>query len=133
VIELSKHVFEPLRRDEDSILYRGRGEEDLSQVLVLAPAKEGPRRESIKRFEHEYSLRPELDPAWAARPIGFAFHWNRPVLVLEDPGGTPLSQLRRPASELGASLRLAINLAAANCEEIVCCCRPNSPTIFPSS
>jgi hypothetical protein len=28
VIELSKHVFEPLRRDEDSILYRGRKEED---------------------------------------------------------------------------------------------------------
>jgi len=28
VIELSKHVFEPLCRDEDSILYRGRKEED---------------------------------------------------------------------------------------------------------
>jgi PAS domain S-box-containing protein len=113
VIELSKHVFEPLRRDEDSILYRGRGEEDSSQVLVLAPAKENPRRESVVRLEHEYSLREELDPAWAARPIGFAFHWNRPVLVLRDPGGTPLSQPRNPASELGSSLRLAINLAAA--------------------
>ena len=112
MIELSKHVFEPLRRDEDSILYRGRGEEDSSQVLVLAPAKEEPRRESIRRLEHEYSLREELDPAWAARPIGFAFHWNRPVLVFQDPGGTPLSQLR-PAPELGLSLRVAINLAAA--------------------
>ncbi|MBV9873147.1 MAG: AAA family ATPase [Verrucomicrobia bacterium] len=113
MIELSKHVFEPLRRDEDSILYRGRGEDDSSQVLVLAPAKEDPRRESVKRFEHEYSLREELDPAWAVRPIGFAFHWNRPVLVLHDPGGRPLSQLRSPASELGSSLRVAINLAAA--------------------
>src|ERR1700758_3940801 len=102
-MELSKHVFEPLRRDEDSILYRGRGEEDSSHVLVLAPTKEDPRRESVKRFEHEYSLREELDPAWAARPIGFAFHWNRPVLVLQDPGGTPLSQLRSSSSELGAS------------------------------
>jgi len=40
VIELSKHVFEPLRKDEDSILYRGRKEEDSSHVLVLAPAIE---------------------------------------------------------------------------------------------
>jgi predicted ATPase/signal transduction histidine kinase len=113
VIELSKHVFEPLRRDEDSILYRGRKEEDSSHVLVLAPAEEEPRRESVRRLEHEYSLREELDPEWAARPIGFAFHWNRPVLVLEDPGGTPLSRLRGVASELGSSLRLAINVTAA--------------------
>ena len=69
LIELSRHVFEPLRRDEDSILYRGRNHEDLSQVLVLAPAREGAGRESLKRLEHEYSFRGELDPAWAARPI----------------------------------------------------------------
>jgi PAS domain S-box-containing protein len=113
VIELSKHVFEPLRRDEDSILYRGRKEEDLSQVLVLAPAEEEPRRESVRRLEHEYALREELDPAWAARPIALAFHWNRPVLVLQDPGGAPLSQLLGQAFELRSSLRLAISLAAA--------------------
>jgi predicted ATPase len=112
VIELSKHVFESLRRDEDSILYRGRKEEDLSQVLVLAPAEEEPRRESVRRLEHEYALREELDPAWAARPMGLSFHWNRPVLVLQDPGGAPLSQLLGQAFELGSSLRLAISLAA---------------------
>jgi PAS domain S-box-containing protein len=112
VIELSKHVFEPLRRDEDSILYRGRREEDSSQVLVLAPAKEEPRRESVRRLEHEYSLREELDPSWAARPIELTFHWNRPVLVLQDPGGAPLSQLLGQTFELKSSLRLAANLAA---------------------
>ena len=111
-MELSKHVFEALRRDEDSILYRGRREEDSSQVLVLAPAKEEPRRESVRRLEHEYSLREELDPSWAARPIELAFHWNRPVLVLQDPGGAPLSQLMGRAFELRSSLRLAANLAA---------------------
>ena len=86
LIELSRHVFEPLRRDEDSILYRGHNHEDLSQVLVLAPAREGARPESLKRLEHEYSFKAELDPEWAARPIAITFHWNRPVLVLEDPG-----------------------------------------------
>ena len=113
VIELSKLVFEALRRDEDSILYRGRAEEDSSQVLVLAPAKEETGRESVRRLEHEYSLKDELDPAWAARPIALAFHWNRPVLVLQDPGGQPLSQLPGLASELGSALRLAISLVAA--------------------
>jgi serine/threonine protein kinase len=113
VIELSKLVFEPLRRDKDSILYRGRAEEDSSQLLVLAPAKEEAGRECVRRLEHEYSLKDELDPAWAARPIALAFHWNRPVLVLQDPGGQPLSQLPGFASELGSALRLAISLAAA--------------------
>ena len=113
MIELSRHVFEPLRSDEDSILYRGRNEEDLSQVLVLAPAKEEPGPKSLKRLEHEYSLKEDLDPAWAARPIAITFHWNRPVLVLEDPGGIPLDQLIGRASDLGSSLRRAISLATA--------------------
>jgi PAS domain S-box-containing protein len=113
VIELSKHVFEPLRKDENTILYRGSKEGDSSQVLVLAPAKEDPGSESLKRLEHEYSLREELDPAWSARPIGLSFHWNRPVLVLEDPGATPLDQLGGQPLELTSFLRLAINLATA--------------------
>ena len=102
-----------MREDEDSILYRGRKEEDLSQVLVLAPAMEDPGPETLKRLEHEYSLREELDPAWAARPIAITFHWNRPVLVLEDPGGIPLDQLLGQPLDLGSSLRLAISLATA--------------------
>jgi len=113
LIELSRHVFEPLRSDEDSILYRGRNDEDLSQILVLAPAKEELGPESLKRLEHEYSLKGDLDAAWAARPIAITFHWNRPVLVLEDPGGIPLDQLMGRASDLGSSLRRAISLAAA--------------------
>ena len=113
LIELSRHVFETLRRDEDSILYRGRNHEDLSQVLVLAPAKEEAAPERLKRLEHEYSFKADLDPAWAARPIEIGFHWNRPVLVLEDPGGIPLDQLLGQVPDLGASLRRAISLANA--------------------
>ena len=48
LIELSRHVFEPLRSDEDSILYRGRNDEDLSQVLVLAAAKKNSGRRVLK-------------------------------------------------------------------------------------
>jgi PAS domain S-box-containing protein len=113
VIDLSRYVFEALRKDGGVTLYRARNEEDLSQVLVHAPPKEEAGPKSLKRLEHEYSLREELDPAWAARPIAITFHWNRPVLVLEDPGGIPLDQLLGQGSDLGSSLRWAISLATA--------------------
>jgi serine/threonine protein kinase len=113
VIDLSRYMFEALRKDEEFILYRARNEEDLSQILVHAPPKEEAAPESLKRLEHQCFLKEDLDSTWAARPIAIAFHWNRPVLVLEDPGGTPLDQLLGQGSDLGSSLRRAISLATA--------------------
>jgi hypothetical protein len=63
------------------------------RVLVLSPVAEHPSPESVKRLEHAYSFKEELDPAWAARPIDLARHRDRIVLVLEDPGGKPLDQI----------------------------------------
>ena len=63
VIELSRYVLEALRKDEEFILYRGRSQDDPSQVLVLSPVAEYLRPESLKRLEHAYSLKEELDPA----------------------------------------------------------------------
>ncbi|MBV8331068.1 MAG: hypothetical protein JOZ61_11465, partial [Verrucomicrobia bacterium] len=111
MIELSRYAFESLRTDQEFILYRARrsgleketpssvGREDVgspsvalakeepSSILVLAPALEQPELGTLQRLEHEYSLRDELDPEWAVRPIELSYHWDRPVLVLEDPGG----------------------------------------------
>jgi predicted ATPase len=113
VIELSNYVFEALRKDEDFVLYRGRTKGDLPSILVLAPALKHAGPKSLNRLEHEYSLREELDPAWAARPIALAQHRGRTVLLLDDPGGTPLDQRLAGPFELGSALRLAISLAAA--------------------
>jgi len=68
-------------------------DKDLSSILVLAPALEQPELGTLQRLEHECSLRDELDPEWAVRPIELSYHWDRLVLVLEDPGGKPLEQL----------------------------------------
>jgi hypothetical protein len=84
VIDLSQYVFEALRKDQEFILYRGRGKDFASQVLVLSPAVQRPRPKSLKWLEHAYSLREELDPIWAARPAAIARHSDRTVLVLED-------------------------------------------------
>ena len=111
MIELSTYSLELLRNDKELNLYRGRSEHDDSQILVLSPAVEYPAPETLKRLEHEYSLREELEPAWAARPIAITHHWNRTVLVLEDPGGVPLDQLLGQPLELVFGLRLAVELS----------------------
>jgi hypothetical protein len=39
---------------------------------LLSLAVQHPALESLKRLEHEYSLREELNPAWAASPMAMA-------------------------------------------------------------
>ena len=113
MIELSKYVLEVLRKDKNFNLYRGRSEDDTSPILVLSPVVEYPTPESLKRLEYEYSLREELDPAWAARPMAIARHWDRTVLLLEDPGGVPIDQLLGQPLDLAFSLLVAIGLSTA--------------------
>ena len=89
------------------LLNRGRSQDDPGQVLVLSPAVEHPRPESLRRLEYEYSLSGELDPTWAARSIEITHHRDRTALVMEDPGGMPtgLTSLLRGVSDAG-DLRL---------------------------
>ena len=110
MLDLTRNVFETLRRDEEFVLYRGRNIDDASQILLLSPATVSPGPIILRRLENEHSLKEELDPAWSARPMALARYVDRTVLTLEDPGGVPLDQsLGRPLDP-GFSLRLAINL-----------------------
>ena len=111
--ELSRFTFEVLRQDEPFILCRGRSTEGSSQVLLRSPTSWHPTPQSLKWLERAYSLKEELDPAWAVRPIELANHWDRTVLLLEDPGGEPLDQLLGQPLDLAFSLRIAISLSSA--------------------
>ena len=64
-------------------------------------------------MEHEFSLRTELDSAWAIRPLELMQYKGRTILVLEDPGGEPLDQLLRAPMELGKFIRVAIGASVA--------------------
>ena len=79
-LELSEYHLERLRKDEEFLLYRGqpRRQTDarLPSVLVVAPVAEHPAPTSLRRMEHEYALRAELNS-------------ERTILVLEDQGGKP--------------------------------------------
>ena len=93
MIELSKYILEALGTDKDFNLYCATSQDGNSQILVLSPAAEYFPSETLKQLEHKYSLREELDPAWAARPIETARYRDSTVLVLDDPGGVHLDQL----------------------------------------
>ena len=64
-------------------------------------------------MEHEFSLKAELDPAWAVRPLALTQEQGRSFLLLDDPGGEPLDLLLQEPMELGQLLRFAIGLSAA--------------------
>src|SRR5438874_337551 len=117
VMELSAYLLETLREDGELILYRGQPQRRmdgvLPPILVVAPVGDHPAPGSLRRLEHEYALRAELDPGWAVRPLALVQHQGRPVLVLEDPGGEPLTRLLGRPLALPQGLRLARGLAAA--------------------
>ena len=86
--------LEPLRQDEEFVLYRGRHsvQPGSPPVLLLAPTSTRPSLETQRKIGHEYSLRDELDSAWAVRPVALSEQSGRTVLALEDPGGETLDQ-----------------------------------------
>src|ERR1700733_12497074 len=89
----SEYVLERIRDRAEFTLYRARQHGDPSPLLAVAPTAEQPSPQSLRRLEHEYSLAAELEPAWAAKPLAFARHDGRTVLVLADPGGEPLDHV----------------------------------------
>jgi PAS domain S-box-containing protein len=114
-VELSEHVLEALRRDEEFVLYRG-DHSDLPgspSVLFLAPASMQPALATIRKVEYEYSLRDELDPAWAVRPLALSEQRGQMTLVLEDRGGETLDRLLPGPIELTQFLRFAVGIATA--------------------
>ena len=70
-------------------------------MLVVLPSSEQPTPATIDRLAHEYSLKDELDSAWAARPLELLRDRGRTVLVLGDPGGELLSGLLGAPMEIG--------------------------------
>jgi PAS domain S-box-containing protein len=108
---------EILHENGEFVLYRepsrSSTNEMLQSTLVLAPVSEHTGAQSLRRMENEYSLRAELDPAWALRPVALSVQQGRTVLVFEDPGGEPLERLLGRPMELLQFLRLAIGLSSA--------------------
>src|ERR1700744_1281699 len=114
IVEISEYVRECLREDEEFILYRARASAaEMPCVLLLTPASIRPRLESLKKIEHEYSLRHDFDSTWAVRPLALSQCNGQKALVLEDPGGEFLHRLIQGPMEAKQFLRIAIGLSTA--------------------
>jgi PAS domain S-box-containing protein len=109
VKQFSSYAFSPLR-EGDIALYRGFGN-GLAPILLAAAEDASPG--SLKRLQHEYALKAELDADWAARPVALTRYNDRMTLVLEDPGGAPLDRLLGRPLDISQFLRIAIPLAGA--------------------
>src|SRR6266566_9992259 len=114
-MEPSQHVLEPLRKDEEFVLYRSEhsNQPGSPSVLLLAPASTRPALETLRKLEHEYSLRDELDSAWAVRSLALAEQRGQTTLVLEDPGGETLDRFLPGPMQMAQFLRFAVGLATA--------------------
>ena len=87
--DLAVGGHETLCEDGEFVLYRHRHSTNglLRSTLVVAPVREHTDPRSLRRMEHEYSLRGELDPAWAVRPLALSAYQGRSALVLLRKGG----------------------------------------------
>src|SRR5262245_9930590 len=115
IVELSEGTLEPLRKNEEFILYRC-GPPDQAEgasVLLLAPALKRPAPGTLQKIEHEYSFRKELDATWAVRPLAVSQYRSQRVLVLEDQGAEPLDRFIHGAMEMTQFLRFAVGLTTA--------------------
>ncbi len=108
--------LEVLSEDSGFIVGRRRrdGAEDGHQdALIVLAAAEQPTPTILNRLAHEYSLKDELDSAWAVRPLELVQDRGRAILVLEDPGGLLLSALLGTPMEIGRFLRIAVGITGA--------------------
>jgi PAS domain S-box-containing protein len=117
VIDPAEYTLETLCQDGEFILYRGlrKNQRDASpsSILVSTPVTERPAPGTLRKIEHAFSLKAELDPRWAVRPLALTQHQGRSMLLLEDPGGEPLDGLITGPMELRQFLSVAIGLSAA--------------------
>jgi len=110
-VEISDEVRERLGEDEEFILYGARA--GVPSVLLLIPASTWPTLETLKKIEHEYSLRDELESGWAVRPVTLTEQRGQTMLVLEEPGGDTLDRFLPGPLEMTRVLRLAVGIATA--------------------
>jgi predicted ATPase/signal transduction histidine kinase len=117
VLDLAQYTLQQVRGDAELVLFRGlrSGHEEgsRSSILVQVPVADPPSPATVRSLQEDYALRSELDPAYVVRSLAMVQDHGRPMVILEDPLGTPLDLLLNGAMDIAQFLRLAIRVAAA--------------------
>jgi predicted ATPase/two-component sensor histidine kinase len=98
-----------LSEDDGFRLIRSRGDAPVLVQELHSPAPAANRA----RLAHAFSLRDLLDSSFAVLPKELLRDGERCSLLLEDPGGEPLSRLTGKPWAMAPFLKLALGLAAA--------------------
>jgi hypothetical protein len=113
IVQLSQYVLETLREDDEFVLYWGEhsNQPGSPSVLLVAPTSMQRALATQKKIEHEYSLRDQLDSAWAVRSLAVSEERGQTTLVLEDCGVETLDRFLAAPMEMKQFLRFAVGLA----------------------
>jgi predicted ATPase/signal transduction histidine kinase len=115
---------ELLHESEHTIVWRARQQRnDQTRILKLLKS-DCPRSEDLVAYKREYEITSRLDRKHVIRGFQFEVVRNKPVLVLEDIGGTSLDQsivtAGRPLTErLELAIQIADGIAEIHCEGII--------------
>jgi PAS domain S-box-containing protein len=113
-VQLAGYSLERLRDDGEFVLYRAHAAQaDQQSVFLLTPSAGRPSPDTLNKIEHEFSLKNELNSAWAVRPIALSERDGQTALVLEDPGGITLDGLLAGPMDVAHFLEVAVGVAAA--------------------
>ncbi|MBJ6361987.1 AAA family ATPase [Paenibacillus sp. GCM10012307] len=113
-----------IAENEETILYRLKSLRDQSVVMCQTTRDAYPPADAMGRYEHEFEMLRLLGGRGAVRPLELKHDGNRPYLLLEDFGGTPMQQLFnkgqggkdvRPLEELGLLRLLGVAADTADC------------------
>ena len=122
-VQLSEYFLRRLRGGGEFTFYRAHAKEiEPPSVLLPAPDSTRPSTEILEKIDHECSLRSELNPDWAVRPLALSERGAPITLVLEDSGGETLDgcwKRWRSSSFLGSAVGFTTTLEALHERELI--------------
>ncbi len=114
-MDLSEYILEPLRKNEEFALYRGKHRNPVqakrSSILLMTPSSPDPMSSRLRQIEDKCSATSESDTASTLRPIAVTRYGGKPVLILDNAEDEPLDALIRQPMEIGQFLRIALEEA----------------------
>ncbi len=105
-------VREAIYEGVNTVVYRGQRNQDRQPVILKILNTEYPTPADVAKFRHQYEITKELNLEGIVKPYELIGYQNTTALILEDFGGTSLSNfLNSKKNELLCFLKLAIQIS----------------------